>query len=148
MSDMALNVKCTYCGKLNPYRIECLCEGKQRAKAEQTKRYDRTVRRATNKMYDDFYHSKAWYMQRDYINRKYNGLCLHCLIVKNKITTKENEKIIVHHIESLKESWGKRLDENNLLTLCHTDHEDKDVADSKEHCIYLINEYNKRYKGL
>ena len=54
--------------------------------------------------------------RKDY--NKYNGLCLMCYF-KYKILTIAN---VVHHIVELKEDYTKRLDEDNLITLCHSCH--------------------------
>lgn len=83
------------------------------------KRYDKEVRNNnSNIKYKKFYDSSAWRLLSDIIYIKYNGLCIYCLIEYGLIVDADT----IHHITELKEDWSKRLEEDNLMPLCHDCH--------------------------
>ena len=59
--------------------------------------------------------SKAWKDKREEIKSLDKGICQRCLI-KFGIVTIEN--LEVHHIEPLTTKWERRLQNDNLITLC------------------------------
>lgn len=68
----------------------------------------------------DFYSSKEWKQTRAIVFTRDDELCVHC--AKKGIATVGD---VVHHIVELldgKEGWDKRLDPDNLITLCHKHH--------------------------
>lgn len=65
-----------------------------------------------------FRSSRAWQKQREYIRNRDKQLCQLCL-QNGKYTF---SRLQVHHIETIKRAWTKRLDENNLVTLCPACH--------------------------
>lgn len=68
----------------------------------------------------NFYNSLEWRKMRAYIFKRDTGLCQKCL-EDNKITKGD----VVHHKVELLDGetgWNKRLDPNNLITLCHEHH--------------------------
>lgn len=71
---------------------------------------------ALNK-YEKFYSSKQWQEMRAYILARDNYLCQDCL-KNNKIVNARQ----VHHIDFLTHNWDKRLDEDNLVSLCNDCH--------------------------
>ncbi len=86
-----------------------------------------------DKKYIQFYNSKAWRaLSKKYITKHY--LCEECqkeAKLKNEYTICLAEE--VHHKEPIQTEagWLKRLDESNLIALCHMHH---DIA-------------HKRFKG-
>ncbi|WP_447402337.1 HNH endonuclease [Lysinibacillus sp. fkY74-1] len=67
-----------------------------------------------------FYRSYEWQKMRDYVFKRDLGLCQPCLEL-GTYTTGD----VVHHIVELRdgeEGWSKRLDEDNLETVCHSCH--------------------------
>jgi 5-methylcytosine-specific restriction endonuclease McrA len=48
----------------------------------------------------------------------------------------------VHHITSLKEDFSKRLDNDNLITLCELCHRKAEVGAIKKEELYKINAEN------
>ncbi len=64
-----------------------------------------------------FYKSREWKQARQVILQRDNHLCQVCLKV-NKITPAD----MVHHIIELKDDWEKRLNEDNLVSLCNACH--------------------------
>ncbi|KEH91576.1 HNH endonuclease (plasmid) [Clostridium botulinum C/D str. BKT12695] len=79
-----------------------------------SKKYDNLVR---DKKSRNFYHSRSWIITRNRIKNRDNGLCLVCL--KSKTITPMDT---VHHIEELSNTWSKRLDSNNLISVCNSCH--------------------------
>lgn len=110
---MAIYRRCGSCGKKIVKGTKCEC-----LKATM-KEYKRNIRyNKDNKEYSKFYDSIHWKRMSKHIRNKYNGLCLVCYI-KYKILTRVD---VVHHIVELKEDYSKRLEEDNLITLCHSCH--------------------------
>lgn len=109
---MTIYRRCGKCGKKIVQGMTCEC-------VKDTRReYNKNVRYNKDKTYSTFYNSMHWKRMSTYIRCKYNGLCLSCYI-KYKIL---NVADVVHHIVELKEDYSKRLEEDNLVTLCHSCH--------------------------
>lgn len=68
--------------------------------------------------YDRFYRTKEWLNKRGYIVDRDMHLCIDCLINKEDPV----EAKIVHHIEPVKDNWSRRLDNNNLISVCDSCH--------------------------
>lgn len=64
-----------------------------------------------------FYHSKEWKETRKLVLIRDHGLCQICL--RNGHIKKGN---IVHHIVEVRQNFDKRLDMNNLETICQSCH--------------------------
>lgn len=113
---MALMKMCK-CGQLIPQGTKRCgqCEKKyQEHKKDNNKHYDTHIR---DKKAISFYHSKEWLLTRENIKHRDNGLCKLCL--NNKIIKPMDT---VHHIEELKDSWSKRINNNNLISVCDKCH--------------------------
>lgn len=65
-----------------------------------------------------FYASLSWRQLRKYVLSKCKGICVYCLLEKNEF----NEGKDIHHIETLKDNWDRRLDSDNLICLCRDCH--------------------------
>lgn len=91
-----------YCAKHQPQEVE------QRADA--ARQYD-TARR--DRQSAEFYHSKAWRAARQQVLMRDHGLCQDCL-ADGRLRPADT----VHHIIGLKEDWTKRLQLDNLSSLC------------------------------
>jgi 5-methylcytosine-specific restriction protein A len=89
-------------------------EKEQESKAERNKRYD-TYKR--DKKLIQFYKGKAWIKLRDIVYQREHGLCQRCL--RENLFKKAD---VVHHIVEVKEDWDRRLDPDNLESLCHRCH--------------------------
>lgn len=96
---------CKYCGKIHEKSFDC---GK---KPQPKKKYN-------NK--ESFRWSNDWKKKRNDIRDRDNHLCRWCL-VNGRITYKD---LSVHHITPLEEDYERRLDDDNLITLCDRCHED------------------------
>ncbi|WP_069649649.1 HNH endonuclease [Caloranaerobacter ferrireducens] len=89
----------------------------EKEKADRNKYYDKYIRNVRDKKYTEFYHSKEWEKTRRLVLSRDKGLCQHCL-KENKIVFAD----VVHHIVELKQDWSKRLELDNLISLCHECH--------------------------
>lgn len=110
-----------YCADCKP-KTEALYRNRLRD-MEANKAYRKTAnknRALKNKdsLEQAFYCSKAWKSLRLFIIGRCKGLCIYCLMVKNTMSEGKD----VHHIETLKDDWSKRLDVNNLVCLCRDCH--------------------------
>lgn len=125
---------CSNCGaKYEASLRQCnKCEGNNKA------RYKRYAVNRTDKDSQDFYRSKEWLSKRADIKDRDKGICLHCWFIKNEFNVMD----MVHHIEELKECWDKRLDEENLISLCNNCH-GAIHREYKEEKINKINLQNK-----
>ena len=111
---------CRYCG-IVPYNH--ICPYKQR----QGRRYKSKEERGEA---ERFRSTQAWNDKRVQIKERDLYLCRACLAEIFPTFQKYNsEGLEVHHIESLRESFEKRLDDDNLITLCSPHHK---MADKGE----------------
>lgn len=65
----------------------------------------------------DFYKSTAWEKCRDYILSRDLGLCQICLPTVGPVPAST-----VHHKEHLRDNWERRLDPDNLISVCASCH--------------------------
>ena len=105
------------CGQKHPVGTECPNKYK----------YKRENSSEENKFVNRFYNSKAWKDKREEIKSLDKGICQRCLI-KFGIVTIEN--LEVHHIEPLTTKWERRLQNDNLITLCLQCHRWIDIKNS------------------
>lgn len=84
-------------------------------KRERNRYYDQYVR---DKESAAFYHSKEWLVVREQALIRDNYLCRMCL-EDSKVFTPAT---LVHHVIEVKEDWNKRLDLDNLMSICHSCH--------------------------
>lgn len=84
-------------------------------KAWTNKLYDTYVRDAKIKK---FYSGREWQLVRERALMRDNGLCQNCLRIGQKITI----ATMVHHIVPVKKDWSKRLQMDNLVSLCDKCH--------------------------
>ena len=73
---------------------------------------------------DRFRNTKVWRRKADEIKTRDMHLCRVCLIKQyNTILQYNAVRLSVHHIIPLSEDYDKRLDDDNLITLCPYHHE-------------------------
>lgn len=106
---------CSYCGRIHDSKKVC----KQRQQAEQIRWTNRKLTKALM-----FRRSSKWTEKSVQIRERDNYMCLCCRAMlegtKNQFNTTD---ISVHHIVPIEEDYGKRLDEENLITVCGLHHE-------------------------
>lgn len=74
-------------------------------------------------MSERFRNTKSWQRKRAYIADRDLHMCRLCAIGYGNKLIEYNSSIEVHHIEPLCEDWSRRLDDDNLICLCHYHHE-------------------------
>lgn len=137
---MAIYSKCSQCGKKILQGQQCEC------RKDRYKEYNKRVRfNKDNKKYFDFYNTIHWKRMSKYIKNKYNEVCLKCLL-KYKILTPSD---VAHHIVPIREDYSKRLEEKNLIPLCHGCHNRIDhinyTEEMKDELRSILEEYKKIY---
>lgn len=102
----------TYCDE--HYKI--IKVNRQERRINTDKKYNR-VRLSHDKEAYKFYHSNEWQSMRKEALIRDRGLCQECRKVKKLTLATE-----VHHIEPIKQNWGKRYSLDNLICLCKSCH--------------------------
>ena len=110
---------CKYCMRIHDSKFDC---GKK----------PKRIKEPTDK--NKFRWSRKWREKRNQIVERDNYLCLVCK--HNGLYNYSN--IEVHHITSLEEDFDKRLDEDNLITLCREHHEDAEKGKISKTCLRKI----------
>lgn len=100
---------CQYCGKIHNKNYDC------------GKKPFRIKKRSEN---DTFRSSMIWRNKSEEIKERDKYLCQACF---HKFVGTEKQlnyhDLSVHHIVSLEDNFDKRLDNDNLITLCRYHHE-------------------------
>lgn len=108
---------CSYCGRLHDSKYMCP-QKEARIKERQTHKTEQGKQAKT------FHNSKKWQDKREEIKARDNYCCQVCARGSHNPSRQyETEDISVHHIIPLVEDYEKRLDNNNLITLCSRHHE-------------------------
>lgn len=116
---MSLRKTCR-CGAIIPYEknycAKCMIEIEEKKKQQQ-KKYDEDIRYKRDKKYHDFYKSDGWKRVKTLALVRDKGLCQWCM-EEGRI----RPAYVVHHIVEVKQDWDRRLDIENLVSLCHECH--------------------------
>jgi 5-methylcytosine-specific restriction endonuclease McrA len=100
---------CSYCGRIHDSKYDCGKKPKQ-------ERYRKDI--------DKFRSTAVWQSKREQIKQRDKYLCQICIREQydtvNKFTY---DNLSVHHAISLEQNYDKRLDDDNLLTLCGMHHD-------------------------
>lgn len=111
---------CKYCGKMHDINEEC----PMKPRRKRWKKKD-----SSDKLYR-FRNSAAWQRKREQIKVRDKHCCQLCLTEPAPGQRRYNTQgLSVHHIVPLQESWGQRLDDDNLITLCSYHHEMAECGD-------------------
>lgn len=95
---------CARCGTIHDINIVC---------------YRNKVFKKENTDADKFRKTYKWQQRAEEIKKRDKYLCRVCIAKIYNTTIKYNyNKLEVHHIIPLEEDYNKRLDEDNLITLC------------------------------
>lgn len=112
---------CQYCNRIHDSKFDC---GKKPKSM-----YSRTDK-------DKFRYSRQWNDKRTEIKERDKYLCQVCIRnLYNTINQFTYDGLEVHHADKLNESYDKRLDDDNLLTLCIYHHK---MADRGEIPVSVI----------
>ncbi len=118
---------CCKCGAVTQYPNR-YCEKCQKIVDEENKENQKAI----NKRYDtkrdskyvQFYKSDEWKILKEKKLMDTQYMCEECQRIKEKDSTyKVNLATEVHHVETLKTNWNRRLDYTNLKSLCHRHHD-------------------------
>lgn len=116
---------CSYCGRIHDSKYMCP-KRKQNIKDRQSQRS-----KANKKVYD-FHRSHKWKGKSIAIRERDNYCCQICARgLHNPDRQYEIDGISVHHIIPIAEDWNERLDDENLITLCATHHEQAEKGQIK-----------------
>ena len=108
-------ITCSYCGVVERGHV---CP------------YKTYYKQAKNGREDKFRKSKAWTDKSIEVRQRDRYLCRVCEAgLYNTVSRYNFNKLEVHHIDKLTEDYNKRLDNDNLITLCSLHHK---MADSGE----------------
>ncbi len=103
---------CKYCGNIHDSRYVCGKKPTYKAKANDSKsRFRRT---------------NVWTEKSKQIRERDTYLCQICkrmIAMTGDMKQYNSAELQVHHIISLEEDFGLRLEDNNLLTVCAYHHE-------------------------
>lgn len=78
---------------------------------------------------DKFRWTKAWQDKREEIRERDKGICQVCIRnLYHPVRRIEYDNISVHHAIPIVEDFERRLDNDNLLTLCSRHHEMADAG--------------------
>jgi 5-methylcytosine-specific restriction endonuclease McrA len=91
---------------------------------------------------DRFRWTQAWQRKREEIKERDNYLCQVCIRkLYDTINQFNYNDLEVHHAIPLEEKFDKRLDNDNLLTICEKHHEMAEHGDiSRDIVINIIKE--------
>ena len=107
---------CAYCGKIHDRKYLCP-EKRQAGRERQRKASDKENR---------FRWGRGWKQSAKEIKKRDLYLCQACIKgLKGTVRKYNSESLSVHHIAKLREDYGRRLDDDNLITLCRMHHEDR-----------------------
>lgn len=108
---------CSYCLKVHDSKK--VCPKKHKAKIDYKKKKENLSE--VNQRENRFYSSTRWQKFRDSIMKENGYRCEVCYQVfddRRKFTVAEE----LHHVEYIRDAWDKRMDEENVICLCHNHH--------------------------
>lgn len=121
---------CTYCRKIHDSSVKC--GGKKDYYREKNSRYSK------DKDYISFIKSKEWRNKSVEIKILDSYCCLMC----KSLGLASPTYLEVHHISKVRNNFEKRLDNDNLITLCVFHHKQADDNTISSSELYeLINKY-------
>ena len=124
---------CQFCG-IVPYKHICPHKSKSKKKITDI---------------DKFRWTKTWQKKREEINKRDLYLCQICIRELHNTIIKYNSKdLSVHHNIPLIENYNKRLDNDNLITLCSIHHEMCDNGEIDREEVQKIIEEQELMKEL
>lgn len=114
---------CRYCGRIHERNYQCPSKPARKKKVTSV---------------DKFRWTAVWQKKRNQIKRRDKHMCQVCLQSDRYVST----DIEVHHIDSLVDAFDKRLDDENLITLCRHHHEEAELGNISKQSLFDIAEQN------
>lgn len=100
---------CSYCGRIHDSKYICK---------------EKPIKKKTITEADKFRWTRIWQKKREEIKKRDLYLCQICIRELYDTVNKYNtEDLSVHHNTPINEDYNKRLDNDNLLTVCDHHHE-------------------------
>lgn len=126
---------CQYCGRIHDSKFIC---NKRPKKQRQITEIDK------------FRWTRIWQKKREEIKKRDLNLCQICIRELYNTETKYNtQNLEVHHNIPINEDYNKRLENDNLLTVCHYHHELCENGDiPREEVQQIINEQENKYENI
>lgn len=126
---------CQYCGRIHDSKFICS---------------KKPIRKKCITEADKFRSTNKWRKKREEIKQRDLRLCQICKRELYNTTIKYNTKDLeVHHNVPINEDYDKRLDNDNLLTVCHYHHELCESGDiPREEVQKIINEQEKQNERI
>lgn len=121
MSDY---ITCSKCGVVKRGHICPFRKSRQKSSDRESDKFRNTIR---------------WQRKREEIKVRDRYLCQVCL--RNKYNTLDMlnfKNIEVHHITTINEDYNRRLDNDNLITLCSYHHHMADTGQIPKEDLYKI----------
>jgi 5-methylcytosine-specific restriction enzyme A len=124
---------CSHCGRIHDRKYQCPMKPK---------------RIYTVTYIDKFRWTSAWRKKRKLINARDKHLCQVCIRELHNTQLKYNfTNIEVHHIVPIAKDWDKRLDDDNLISLCKYHHEMAERGEiSKDELFEIVREQEQKDK--
>ena len=124
---------CKYCGRIHDSKIIC---------------NQKTQRKKYNTEADRFRWTSSWKNKREEIKQRDLYLCQICIReLYNTMTKYNTNNLEVHHNIPINENYDKRLDNYNLITVCHYHHELCESGEiPREEIQVIINEQEDKMK--
>ena len=123
---------CQYCGKIHDSKLMCDQRPKRRKYITEA---------------DKFRNTNKWRKKREEIKQRDLRLCQICTRELYNTINKYNAKELeAHHNIPISEEYDKRLDNDNLLTVCHYHHEMCESGEiPREEVQKIINEQENKH---
>ena len=122
---VSLLKSCKICGGMHPFGVRCPNRGSNK------KNYDRDE--------EKFRGSAAWKKKRELIRQRDGYMCRWCR--EKGYRNRDSfvlDRLSVHHIVPLAENFEKRLDDDNLITLCERCHEEAEKGVIDKHDLMRL----------
>ncbi|APH16861.1 HNH endonuclease family protein [Clostridium sporogenes] len=117
-------ISCSKCGRIHERGFKCKNNIRQVYTKKQT-------------VASKFRNTKAWRDKRNDIINRDKALCQICIRnLHNTLPRQYNNNVQVHHITPINENYDKRLDDNNLVTLCTYHHSMAECVHIKRNDLY------------
>lgn len=100
---------CKYCGRIHDSKYICPSKPQRMRQVTDADRFRWTI---------------IWQKKREEIKQRDLYLCQICIReLYNTLVKFNTEELEVHHNIPINEDYNKRLDNDNLITVCHSHHE-------------------------
>ena len=101
--------------------------------------YQKKREKTTDKASDRFRKTKAWTQKSIEVRQRDRYLCQVCLRnIYNTLDTINIKAVDVHHITPISEDYKRRLDNDNLISLCRYHHKMADDGIIPREVLYGI----------